>query len=423
MKIEPTRNNPTARKGSDAALECSPVRADDLPLKRRPIAVDSAEWLARREAADPDLTDKGPNGMVRDHLLRLRAEAQAKAIFNREATDRAAERDSIPILTRSQLNDIGKYNPLIEDALVDNDLNFTWGPSGSLKSFFKLDQGLHIAGGLAEWHGHKIHRSGTVIYVMGEGASGALRRIEAWESEHPGIDTSAFRVVPQAVNLFSTRPSQTELLLRGLARRAIEPVYIVFDTQARCTAGANESSPGDMNIVVDNLQRIINETGAAVDLLHHSVKDGNTERGTESIRNAAALVMRASTNSNRSAATLKAEKLKEEDLNEAVPIVLNPHKVILGVDEFQREVSSLVLRSIDASSEPLRGKVLNAFQDAKLKDGTLTLSANVLAKACGGKRAATLDKLKTLAMGESAILVLTSGGYELAPKLVDWGLE
>ena len=401
----------------------NPSRAVDLSLKRRPIGAIDGDWLARREAADPDLADKGPNSMVRDHLLRLRAEARAKAIFNREATDRAAERDSIPILTRSELNDIGRYNPLIEGALVAHDLNLTWGPSGSLKSFFKLDQGLHIAAGLPSWHGHKIHQSGTVIYVMGEGASGALRRIEAWESEHPNADTSSFLVVPRAVNLFSTRPSQTELLLRALARRALEPVYIVFDTQARCTAGANESSPGDMNIVVDNLQRIINETGAAVDLLHHSVKEGNTERGTESIRNAAALVMRASTNSNRSAATLKAEKLKEEDLNEAVPIVLNPHKIILSADDAALEVSSLVLRSIDASSDPLRGKVLNAFQDAKLKDGTLTLSANVLAKASGGKRAATLDKLKTLAMGESAMLLLTSGGYELAPKLVDWGLK
>lgn len=405
-----TKKNPS--RGDRAAA------ADAVPLRQRRPGEDYWDWRARIDGPK-----RKHDPLVDEFLGHLRAEARAKAIFSREVTDEAAEHALFPILTRDQLKDIGRYEPLVDGALVDRDLNLIFGPSGSLKSFFLQDLGLHVAAGVPEWHGHRVRRHGTVFYVAGEGASGILQRVEAWEAERGVEPVEDFRVIPMAVNLFSTRPNQTDVLLRSMDRAgADDAALVIFDTQARCTVGANESSPGDMNIVVDNLQRIINETGAAVGIAHHSDKEGRAERGTESIRNAAGLVHRASFN--RKVAVLKPEKLKEQSLEDAPTIQLHPHKVVLSeATGDKREVSSLVLRSPDPAGDALRGKVINAFQDARLADGTLTLSATVLAKKCQVRKGAALVAFRDMCAPSEPLLVAVSGGYELAEDFVNWGLE
>ncbi|MDQ3431239.1 MAG: helicase RepA family protein [Actinomycetota bacterium] len=404
-----TEKKATRRRGAAAANKIEPRPGEDY-----------WDWRIR-----VDGPDRASDPLVQDFLHQLQAESHARAIFNAQVTDETAKAALFPILTREELKEIGQYEPLIDGALIASDLNFIYGQSGSLKSFLLQDMGLHVAAGLPEWHGHRVRKHGTVIYVAAEGASCLLQRVQAWEKAHESAPVESFRVIPTAVNLFATRPNQVDVLLRSIEEVGIDDLaLLIFDTQARCTVGANESSPGDMNIVVDNMQRIINRTGAAVALSHHADKEGKAERGTESVRNGGGLVMRATYSRSTRIATLKPEKLKELDLDEATSITLKADKVVLTeAAEDAPAVTSLVLRSLSVHNDPHRSKVLGAFQDARETEGLLTLSANALVKTMGVKKATGLEQLKQFCADPAPLLVKVSGGYELAGGFKTWGVK
>jgi len=65
----------------------------------------------------------------------------------------------------------------------------------------------------------------------------------------------------------------------------IGPVLFVFDTLARCIAGADENSARDMGLVVANLDRIRRATSACVLAVHHTGKDMTAgARGSSALR-------------------------------------------------------------------------------------------------------------------------------------------
>jgi predicted transcriptional regulator len=62
------------------------------------------------------------------------------------------------------------------------------------------------------------------------------------------------------------------------------PDMVVLDTLAVCELGGDENSTRDMTIMLDACRRIIRETGAAVVLVHHTGKNGTSERGASALR-------------------------------------------------------------------------------------------------------------------------------------------
>jgi hypothetical protein len=62
---------------------------------------------------------------------------------------------------------------------------------------------------------------------------------------------------------------------------------IVLDTLARCIPGADENSAQDVGRAVAAIDRIRAATGATVLLIHHTGKNGDSERGSSALRGAA----------------------------------------------------------------------------------------------------------------------------------------
>lgn len=172
---------------------------------------------------------------------------------------------------------------LVEDLIPAGELVMLYGPSGAGKSFVALDVALHVASGRA-WHGRNV-KAGPVMYIAAEGSRGFHTRAAAWAQHHGTTLPESAALVSAEVQLH--RRTAAELIC-GLAEER-QPVLIVVDTLARCTAGIEENSAGPVGLVVDGLSRVLERTGAAVVVVHHSGKDpARGARGSSALRAAVA---------------------------------------------------------------------------------------------------------------------------------------
>jgi hypothetical protein len=91
----------------------------------------------------------------------------------------------------------------------------------------------------------------------------------------------------------------------------VRPGLIIIDTLARCSVGADENSAQAMGEIVHALDSLRTATGAAVLLVHHSRKDGQTERGSVALRCAADVMMHLARKRNGDRLVLTCDKMKD----------------------------------------------------------------------------------------------------------------
>ncbi|OOY07357.1 helicase RepA family protein [Thioclava sp. F36-7] len=173
---------------------------------------------------------------------------------------------------------------LVDGWLRTGELSMLVAPSGSGKSFVALDLAHAIAAGTC-WGSQKT-RPGTVVYVAAEDPDGIRDRLRAIEVAKP----EAAETVDVLRSLFTIEAS-VPLIEEGPVTNLIgafeyaDPDLVIFDTLARCLAGADENSSREMGSVIASLDRIRRETGAHVMLVHHTGKDATKgARGSSALR-------------------------------------------------------------------------------------------------------------------------------------------
>ena len=154
------------------------------------------------------------------------------------------------------------------------------GPPGGGKTFLALDIALSIASGI-NFFGHPV-KQGHVVYVLGEGQSGLGVRIRAWKSARSFYGAPKFSLVPEAVQLLA--PHDVNLFVEALGPLPESPRLIVLDTLARCFLGGEENSARDMGMAVATIDMLRRRTKATILLVHHTRKEGDTERGSVALR-------------------------------------------------------------------------------------------------------------------------------------------
>lgn len=170
-----------------------------------------------------------------------------------------------------------------------------YGPAGDGKTFFTIDMVLHPASGLP-WRGHQV-RPCLVVYVSAEAGATIVRRFAAWRDNKLG-DAREGRtplvILTRGPNLLD-EVEAAELMadLKSIAEEADLPLgLVVFDTLARSMAGGDENSASDMGRVIAMADRLRNELGAAMLVVHHSGKDpGKGARGSSALFSAADTVI------------------------------------------------------------------------------------------------------------------------------------
>ena len=187
---------------------------------------------------------------------------------------------SLKIMNRKQLAERPMKKWLIDQWLPEGSLACMYGPPSSGKTFMALDMGMSIQNNLM-WHGHEV-MPGKVVFMAGEGVDGLKSRIAAWEIAHGFSSLDAeFHVTGDVVNLLHHHTSDR---LLSSFKESGEPGLVIFDTLNRYMVGGNENEASSMSDVFRTLREIIDETGTSILLIHHTGKDGRTERGSNSLR-------------------------------------------------------------------------------------------------------------------------------------------
>lgn len=192
-------------------------------------------------------------------------------------------------LTISFADELSKeFSPpdeLIEGLMVIGGMSVLYGDSNSGKTFAAISMACAVACG-TDWLGKRTERS-AVVYLATESPASVIARLQAHQ-DYFGARVPDFAIVHDPINLFASDADTTAVanaVRRIEAERGVKVGLIVCDTLARMSAGANENSGEDMGQVIARLDRLKDECGAHVLVIHHSGKNqANGARGWSGIK-------------------------------------------------------------------------------------------------------------------------------------------
>lgn len=233
-------------------------------------------WVTEALGALPE----GATPEILKELGKLFIKQESARIFREYEAREAGKAGGGPVfLTRDDLDDMPPVEPLIEGMLNKSSIVWLSGKYGTYKTFLALAWACSVATG-TPWEGHEIHGAAPVVYVAAEGARGLRARLSAWEKHfNRGERTKDLIVTEKGVDPRST--ADTDCLIRKVKETGA--ALVVFDTMHRCMPGLDENSNTDFGAMFGELERIKNETGATVLVLHHTGHSGDRARGASSI--------------------------------------------------------------------------------------------------------------------------------------------
>jgi 5S rRNA maturation endonuclease (ribonuclease M5) len=174
---------------------------------------------------------------------------------------------------------VPEVNWIVTDVLVGGEATLLVADGGAGKSFFALALSLAVASG--EPFLDRAVKQGRVIYCDEEGSPDlALQRLAqlgATDEQKANLDYLNFAGVDMV--------RHPEKLIEDA--KLVQPVLVVIDSHAKVTRLGEENSNNEMGKAWDDgFLKLARDTGAAVLVIHHTRKDGDT-RGASQIRNSA----------------------------------------------------------------------------------------------------------------------------------------
>ena len=267
------RDNAVTSTGTAPAGERTVDMFRDAPVEA-PVALneDGTVWTPPREPLDLNADVATPSGLDMWEAWNVPAPAD-------EEDAARMRRMWPPIGTLEQYRHRPPPRFLVADMLEDRGLLSIIGAPGVGKSAVALDMACCIATG-TPWHGRRTLRR-NVLYVAGEGVSGAVNRCYAWSRAHDNADIpTSLHIVEEPVQLAS-RPDVWAFIAFEARRR--DCGVIIFDTLARMSAGMDENSATDMGMANSVFDRLRTTTGAAVLYVHHTARGTDHGRGSTAL--------------------------------------------------------------------------------------------------------------------------------------------
>lgn len=263
------------------------------------------------------------------------------------------------------LINLPRRDPLVKGLLDRSAMSVVYGPSNSGKTFFALDIGLHIALGW-RWRELKV-RHGGVLYIAAEGGLGIRERLQAFQQLHQTqMGDVPFWILSVSVNLCDPK-SDTDELIEEIKRLCTSSAVelIVIDTLSRVMAGGNENMPNDMGTFIGNCDRIRQETGTHVLVIHHSGKNEKAgSRGHSSLQAAVDTEIEVIKAQSSGIATATVRKQRDSTGGQTYKFRLKIFQ--LGEDEDGDTVTSCVVVPVRESKTPqskaLTGYVETAYE-------------------------------------------------------------
>jgi hypothetical protein len=218
--------------------------------------------------------------------------------------------------------------------------------SGDLKSFWAIDAGLCVSTG-TPFHGRDV-RQGNVVYVAAEGSAGLPDRMDAWAAKHQieVPDTPAFSVIRRPVDVFNAGT----LAQFAETVRALKPVFIILDTQSRCSVGHDMNSTAEATAFFQAVSNLARELKAQIMIVAHNNRTGDYAGNHQG---QAMVDTHLTMKRNGKSASLRCLKQKDGAPEEAAAMDFETRVYDLGTrDEKGREITSLALVATDLKDEP-----------------------------------------------------------------------
>jgi archaellum biogenesis ATPase FlaH len=245
---------------------------------------------------------------------------------------------------------------VIDEVLPLGSLACIFGPPAGGKSFVALDMAFCISQGF-KWNGLKVDQ-GTSIYIAGEGIDGIAKRLKALSVKYDCNNPGQLYLSNGSIDLAEDKTVQGLLdQLKG----KVQIKLIIIDTLHRNFTG-DENSAADMAAVIKHADKLKDQTGATILIVHHSGKTNKGEaRGSSALK--AALDVEMQVSKSKGIITLKSTKMK--DLEPFSPMHFKLNSITLDeLDKQGKQVSSATLETTDkppffASTKPVtKGHVM-----------------------------------------------------------------
>lgn len=310
---------------------------------------------------------------------------------------------------------------LVKGLIAVGSLVVVFGESNSGKTFFALDIAVALASKRA-WRGRKT-QGGLVIYIAGEGVQGVVVRVAANRQRELLSAGAPLAIVTRAADLLNPSGDIDDLLklIKDAESQSGEKcVLIVVDTLARAMPGGNENDAQPMGAVIANSDRLRNEIGAAVLLIHHAGKDATKgARGHSSLRAAVDTEILVEGRDGVRTATV----VKQRDLPSGDVFTFELEQVVIGHDEDQQPVSTCIVRHEMDAAASARPQPLGKWQKTLLKslearhasssDAVWTIAdLRTIARELGATKSSAYDAANWLAT--SPFMTPGVGGVRLA---------
>lgn len=178
-----------------------------------------------------------------------------------------------------------EYDWLIKGLVERNGVFILAAEKQAGKSFVVMDMGMKIARGLQ--YGDRITRKGIVLHIACEDGKGVQMRAEGYRQANgisPDIDIP-YIVMDRDFTLMDDKV--IDKLIEAV--KAWEDHYgmpvelIIIDTLSVATEGLNEIDGAEVGKVLARVNRLKDQTGAAICLVHHMNASGGRVRGHTSI--------------------------------------------------------------------------------------------------------------------------------------------
>lgn len=161
---------------------------------------------------------------------------------------------------------------LVQGIFTTKGLSLIYGASNTAKTFVAIDLACAIAQG-RDWMGRKT-KAGMALYLAVESPGSVENRVHAYQLHYDVLMPNLF-ISESQVNLFHDDEGTKAVIetLKKLEKEHGQKVeLLVIDTLACATPGADENSGRDMGRVIDRANRIREECGVHVALVHHTGK-------------------------------------------------------------------------------------------------------------------------------------------------------
>jgi hypothetical protein len=296
-------------------------------------------------------------------------------------------------------DDPGPTPYLVDDLIVEGDLIAGVGSWKTTKTYGLMEIAVSVRTGLPAFGRFAVPNPGPVVFVIEESGRAALwRRLDAL-CRGRGIDPQKLRGLALAANAgvkLDDPDWQKRLIDAG---QMLRPRLFIFDPLARMKNSRRaENEQTDMADLIEFWRTLRDETGAAVEITHHSGHTGDHMRGTSDLETVWETRLRWERDKTSGVVTLTSEHREAEGGA--------PFKYRIVWDETTRTIR------LAATDEGIRDRVrtyLAAHPDA---------SANAVFEELGGNRQEVLDAVKAVKTegGTNPLVPAGTGRPEHAPS-------